>query len=351
MHHYMLSLAIADLVCGVVLVPLCVYPSLTHQWVYGDTMCRICGYLTATLWTVSVYTCMWIGVDRYIAVRKPVRYDVVQTQTRCQCWVFFTWVMGAALCCPPILGVTRPYFEKEVFICMMDWSGMPAYSITVGTLILIPSVLTIMYTYGYIFYTMRSINKCIPQGDKEYASALTENLAHPNHAMSFVIVATFWLSWLPWLGIRIYQSIFVHGTTIPYLQFTLFWLGVLNCFWKFPIYVSMSPRFRSGLKSFCLSLCCIRKGRPPDIYVTWELAQCCSYLGIFRRRKWHSLEDQPGESVALDQTPGAMEEHSVITVIEEDDCWVTGESAVPLTGLPDHLLTMRNTNVVTHDFI
>lgn len=29
----------------------------------------------------QVYTFMWISVDRYLAVRKPLRYETVQTKT------------------------------------------------------------------------------------------------------------------------------------------------------------------------------------------------------------------------------------------------------------------------------
>lgn len=81
-NYYLLSLAIADLLCGLLVVPFSVYPALTGEWMYGDIVCRFTGYLEVTLWAVSVYTFMWISVDRYLAVRKPLRYETVQTKTR-----------------------------------------------------------------------------------------------------------------------------------------------------------------------------------------------------------------------------------------------------------------------------
>lgn len=71
---YLLSLAVADLLIGLCVVPLSVYPALIQRWVYGDLVCRLVGYLEVTLWAVSVYTFMWISVDRYLAVRKPLRW-------------------------------------------------------------------------------------------------------------------------------------------------------------------------------------------------------------------------------------------------------------------------------------
>lgn len=68
-NYYLLSLASADLLCGLLVVPLSVYPALMRRWVYGDIVCRLVGYLEVTLWAISVYTFMWISVDRYLAVR------------------------------------------------------------------------------------------------------------------------------------------------------------------------------------------------------------------------------------------------------------------------------------------
>lgn len=52
------------------------------QWIYGDLLCCILGYLEVTLLCIYVFTFMWISVDRYLAVRKPTRYETVQTKTR-----------------------------------------------------------------------------------------------------------------------------------------------------------------------------------------------------------------------------------------------------------------------------
>lgn len=76
-NYYLLSLAVADLLCGLFVVPLSVYPAITGRWMFGDLMCRLAGYVEVTLWSVSVYTFMWISVDRYLAVRKPLRYETV----------------------------------------------------------------------------------------------------------------------------------------------------------------------------------------------------------------------------------------------------------------------------------
>ncbi|XP_053624360.1 G-protein coupled receptor 52 isoform X1 [Plodia interpunctella] len=265
-NYYLLSLAVADLLCGLFVVPLSVYPAITGRWMFGDLMCRLAGYVEVTLWSVSVYTFMWISVDRYLAVRKPLRYETVsatvQTRTRSQCWMVFTWISAAMLCCPPLLGYKKEAnFDKETFICMLDWGTTYAYTATLGILVLGPSVISIVYNYFYIFSMKRKLNSGAPIHDKEYATALAENLANPSHWMSFVLVCAFWLSWAPYAGVRLYEYITDQELKIPMLHFGVVWLGILNSFWKIVILISLSPQFRLALRILCLTACCRTKGR------------------------------------------------------------------------------------------
>lgn len=204
---------------------------------------------------------MWISVDRYLAVRKPLRYETIQTKTRCQCWMAFTWISGAMLCCPPLLGFNKPLFDRDAYICMLDWGNMAAYSATLAILVLGPSLITIVYTYSYIFSMMRKLKSGVPIHDKEYATALSENLANPSHIMSFVLVMTFWLSWSPYIGVRLYEYFTGTKFQIPFLHFAIVWLGMLNSFWKSLILVTLSPQFRLALRIFCMTICCRYKGR------------------------------------------------------------------------------------------
>ncbi|XP_030756274.1 beta-2 adrenergic receptor [Sitophilus oryzae] len=258
---YLLSLAVADLLCGVVIVPLSVYPAIVKDWVYGDVICRLVGYVEITLWAVTVYTFMWISVDRYLAVRKPLRYETVQTKTRGQCWMAFTWISAAMLCCPPLLGFTKPLFDRDAYICVLDWGSMAAYSITLSILVLGPSLITIVYTYTYIFMMLRKLRSGVPFHDKEYATALSENLSNPSHMMSFALVIAFCCSWTPYIGVKMYE--YFTGTKIQmqFLHFGIVWLGFLNSFWKALILITMSPQFRLALRIFCMTICCRYKGR------------------------------------------------------------------------------------------
>lgn len=178
----------------------------------------------------------------------------------CQCWMAFTWISTAMLCCPPMLGYSEPYFDDKSYICYLGWKNMAAYSSTLAILVLGPSVISLVHNYGYIFIMMRRLKSGAPIHDKEYATALAENLANPSHNMSFALVLSFWVSWAPFIVLRIYEIIAAE-IKMPLLQFGVVWLGVLNSFWKIIIMTSMSPQFRLALRVLCLTIFCKTKGR------------------------------------------------------------------------------------------
>ncbi|XP_018570359.2 G-protein coupled receptor 52 [Anoplophora glabripennis] len=258
---YLLSLAVADLLCGLIVVPLSILPAVMKKWVYDDIMCRLVGYLEVTLWAITVYTFMWISVDRYLAVRKPLRYETLQTKTRCQCWMAFTWISAAMLCSPPLLGLNEPHYDAEAYICMLKWSNMAAYSVTLAILILGPSLITIVYTYTYIFRMKSKLRSGVPFHDKEYATALAESLSNPSHMMSFALVIAFWLSWTPYIFVKLYEYRTGKLNNMQLLHFGIVWLGFLNSFWKSIILITLSPQFRLALRIFCMTICCRYKGR------------------------------------------------------------------------------------------
>lgn len=204
---------------------------------------------------------MWISVDRYLAVRKPLRYETLQTKTRCQCWMAFTWISSAMLCCPPLLGFNQPLFDRDAYVCMLDWGSMAAYSATLSILILGPSLITIVYTYSYIFMMLKRLRSGYPFHDKEYATALSENLSNPSHMMSFALVVAFWCSWTPYISVKLYEYFTGVKFQMQFLHFGVVWLGFLNSFWKALILIILSPQFRFALRIFCMTICCKYKGR------------------------------------------------------------------------------------------
>ena len=272
LDYYLLSLATVDLILGSLIGPLSLYAAVIGDWIYGDLLCRLMGYLEISLWIVTIYTFMWISVDRYLSIKKPFRYDVLQTKTRSQCWMVFTWISALMICSPPLLNYHKPLYDHESFLCYLDWSDMVAYAVTLSILVLGPSLMTIIFCYAYILRVLKKLQRADPMimHDKELASALSENISNPSHLMTTILILVFWLSWMPYIVVNCYEFFFRVRFQIPFLHFIVAWLGVLNSFWKLLILLLFSARFRVATRIFCLRLCCQSRNQFHDQLVDFD---------------------------------------------------------------------------------
>ncbi|XP_055343496.1 G-protein coupled receptor 52-like [Paramacrobiotus metropolitanus] len=255
--YFILSLAGVDLATGVLIAPLSIFPALYGYWPYGPLVCKLTAFLEITLWAIAVYTLGWIGVDRYLAIRKPSRYETIQTKIRCQCWVVFTWITSIFLCSPTFFAHNKVSYIGQVQLCILDLHFMLAYSITLLSLILGPTICTLCFCYYYVLKEMAELKRDVKDQEKEALTSTTENLYNPTHRMSFVVIVAFALAWLPWFLLLLCQRVlpFASAEQAAGWHFGCVWFGISGCAWKFPVYCAMSRRFRRCLAQFLWSLC------------------------------------------------------------------------------------------------
>ncbi|XP_061697942.1 trace amine-associated receptor 13c-like [Syngnathoides biaculeatus] len=87
----LLSLAISDLLVGLVAVPGAIYVTISC-WFLGDIACSLWNYMTFTVATSSVGNMVLISADRYMAICDPLHYNVNVTVRRIQCCVCLSWM-------------------------------------------------------------------------------------------------------------------------------------------------------------------------------------------------------------------------------------------------------------------
>lgn len=92
---------------------------------------------------------------------KPSRYESEHTLTRCKCWIAFTW-LTALLGALPIVAKMEANYYHEFEFCVLNWSSAKAYSMTLATLVLLPSLCTIIFTTIAIFLALRKPEEVIP---------------------------------------------------------------------------------------------------------------------------------------------------------------------------------------------
>ncbi|XP_070840952.1 trace amine-associated receptor 13c-like [Chaetodon trifascialis] len=87
----LLSLAISDLLVGLLVMPVETVRFIETCWLLGDLMCALSYIIGFTLTSASVGNMVLISIDRYVAICYPLQYSSKITRSRvevcvCLCW-------------------------------------------------------------------------------------------------------------------------------------------------------------------------------------------------------------------------------------------------------------------------
>eukprot|EP00063_Salmo_salar_P018786 XP_013993621.1 PREDICTED: trace amine-associated receptor 13c-like [Salmo salar] len=86
-----LSLAVADFLVGLIVIPVGTVAIMESCWFYGKYFCVICLYINYLCLSLSLGNLVLISVERYVAVCDPLMYHSKITITRIIGCISITW--------------------------------------------------------------------------------------------------------------------------------------------------------------------------------------------------------------------------------------------------------------------
>ncbi|XP_064601231.1 octopamine receptor 1-like [Liolophura sinensis] len=107
-NMFIVSLAVADLLLGIVILPFSIAYEVLDYWIFGTFMCTI--WLAVDVWlsTASILNLCAISLDRYLAITEPIKYPNLMCPKRARILIASVWVLAFVICLPPLIGWNDP---------------------------------------------------------------------------------------------------------------------------------------------------------------------------------------------------------------------------------------------------
>lgn len=110
------SLAVADLLVAILVMPLSATLQIYRAWVLGPSICDIWTTTDVLLCTASILNLCMISVDRYLVITRPFQYAMKRTPKRMAIMISIVWAVSAVVSIPPVFGWKSEHEPYNCFI-------------------------------------------------------------------------------------------------------------------------------------------------------------------------------------------------------------------------------------------
>ncbi len=150
-NWFIASLAVSDLLVGLLIMPFSLANELMGYWYFGNILCELWLATDVMLCTASILNLCLISLDRYWSITRALSYVKQRTKKRAAIMIALVWALSAIICFPPLVGWKRP--QPTMYglpLCVLSEDiGYVVYS-TLGSFYIPLIVMVVVYFKIYL---------------------------------------------------------------------------------------------------------------------------------------------------------------------------------------------------------
>ncbi|XP_022050417.1 5-hydroxytryptamine receptor 2B [Acanthochromis polyacanthus] len=115
-NYFLMSLAVADLLVGVLVMPTALITVLyKSRWPLPEFLCPIWLFLDVLFSTASIMHLCAISLDRYIAIKKPIQHSQYKSRAKALVKIALVWLISICIAIPiPIKGLKDYHLPNNI---------------------------------------------------------------------------------------------------------------------------------------------------------------------------------------------------------------------------------------------
>lgn len=173
-NYYLVSLAIADLIIGAIVMPFSISNEMTNQqWLFGSEWCDLWHSLDVLASTASILNLCVISLDRYWAINDPIAYPSKMSTCKVCILIALVWLCSAGISFPAIAwwkAVTPPDLPNNACLFTED----SAYLIFSSFVSFYCPLFIMLFVYFKIYQAASAQTKSLKMGTKVMSSNGTD---------------------------------------------------------------------------------------------------------------------------------------------------------------------------------
>ena len=217
----LLSLATADLMICIVILPITIITGIADNFVFGDSdylRCQVCqiGLLFHIFSFASMNTIALISVDRFVYIWRPLRYHKYMTVKFVRSLIVAAWLLSIAVSITPLFGFGTIGFSNYALTCTVVFNGdgrLAMNSLYLLFLVLVAMIplMTLIVTNVWVFFTaLKSMRRHYKMSQKNNVDNLLQRAKLEKNRQQMrlfkvfiVILVTNVVTWVPVMTIML----------------------------------------------------------------------------------------------------------------------------------------------------